>query len=106
METIKETIYRVMHELGTKQNNSHSDTISAWLQKTLSAKERKHISFYSERKGILSLRVDSSNWIYYLNLKKEVLLTSVRRCLPQVKEIRFYVSEKNEKTQNKRTQAG
>ncbi len=103
METIKETIYRVMHVLGTKQNDSHSDEISAWLQKTLSAKERKHISSYYERKGILSLKVDSSSWIYYLNLKKGALLTSIRQCLPQVKEIRFYVSEKNEKTQNKRT---
>jgi hypothetical protein len=103
METIKETILRVMHELDTRLKNSHSDEIGAWLQKALSPKECKHISSYSEHKGVLRLKVDSSSWIYHLNLKKEVLLAGVRQCVARVKEIRFSVSEKNEKTKNKRT---
>jgi len=102
METIKETIYQVMHELDTLQKHSHSDEISAWLQKALSIRERKHIRSYSEYKGVLRLRVDSSSWLYHLNLKKEVLLTGVRQCLPRVQEIRFSVSEKNEKPKDKR----
>jgi hypothetical protein len=108
MENIKETIYRVMHDLGNKQKDSRSDEVGAWLQKTLSVKERRHISSYSEYKGILRLRVDSSSWIYHLNLKKEALLSGIRRCLPQVKDIRFFVSEKNEKskTKSKKSQAG
>jgi len=102
METIKETIHRVIHELDTLKKHSHSDEISAWLKKTLPARERKHICSCSEYKGVLRLRVDSSSWLYHLNLKKEVLLTGVRQSLPQVKEIRFSVSEKNEKPQDKK----
>lgn len=103
MEKIKETIYRVMHELDNKQKNPQTDAIGAWLQKALSTKERKHISSYSEYKGILRFKVDSSSWIYHLNLKKEALLSGIRQCLPQIKAIRFSVSAKNEKTKNKRS---
>jgi hypothetical protein len=103
MEKIKQTISRVMRELGGRQKNSRADEIGVWLEKALSAKERKHISSYSEYKGILRFRVDSSSWIYYLNLKKEAWLSGIRQSLPRIKEIRFSVSEKNEKTKNKRT---
>jgi hypothetical protein len=104
METIKETISRLMHELGSRQKNSRSDEISAWLENALSTKERKHISSCSEHKGALRLKVDSSSWIYHLNLKKETLLNGIRQHLPHITEIRFSISKKNEKTQNKRTQ--
>ena len=103
MEKIKETIYRVMHELDNRQKNPQTDAIAAWLKKALSAKERKHISSCAEYKGILRFKVDSSSWIYYLNLKREALLSGIRQSLPRIREIRFSVSEKNEKTKNKRT---
>lgn len=105
MEKIKETIYRVIQELDHKQKDSYPDAIGTWLASALSAKERRHISSYSQHKGILRLRVDSSSWIYHLNLKKEVLLGGIRQHLPQVKDIRFFVSEKNEKgkIKNKRS---
>jgi len=97
MEKIKETIYRVMRELDYKQKDSLPDVVGAWLTSALSAKERRHINSYSQHKGILRLRVDSSSWIYHLNLKKEVLLGGIRQQLPQIKDIRFFVSDKNEK---------
>ena len=103
MEKIQETVLRVIRELDGKHKNPQADEIGAWLTQALSAKERKHISSYAEHKGILRLRVDSSSWIYYLNLKKETLLNSIRQSLPRIKEIRFSVSEKNEKTKNKKS---
>lgn len=103
MEIIKDTVYRLMQQLDSRQKNSQSDAISEWLEKTLSAKERKHINSYFESKGVLRFKVDSSSWIYYLSLKKEALLNSIRQSLPRVKEIHFSASGKNEKTKNKRT---
>lgn len=108
MENIKQTIYRVMHGLGNKQKQSRSDEIEGCLQRVLSAKERRHISSYSEYKDVLRLKVDSSGWIYHLNLKKEFLLTGIHQRLPNIKDIRFFVSAKNEKSkiQNKKTRRG
>ena len=108
MENIKQTIYRVMQNLGDKKKDSRSDIIGACLQRLLSPKERRHISSYSEYKDVLRLKVDSSSWIYHLNLKKEILLGGIRQQLPRMKDIRFFVSGKNEKTKakNKRSRVG
>jgi len=93
MEEIKETILQVMQRLETKQKGAVRDNPEVLLKKTFTKKELSHIKVNYLKKGILSIGVDSSAWLYHLDLQKEKLLSKIRKKTNQIKEIRFYVGE-------------
>ncbi len=87
MESIKNTVNNVMGLLVAKKNLSHHSP-ETLLKKTLTKKELQHIKFRYFRKGILGISVDSSGWLYQMNLKKEGLLERLGKNI-NVKDIRF-----------------
>ncbi|MFA4889336.1 MAG: DciA family protein [Candidatus Omnitrophota bacterium] len=89
---MKDTIIKVIRDLSAKKLQE-DNTPEAWLKKTLTKKELKHIKVKYFRKGILGLNVDSSSWIYTLNLKKEALLKKFQQCCAALKDIRFTLGE-------------
>ncbi len=93
MERIKDTLQSVMQELTIKGGSVSGEGPEAWLRKTLTKKELGHIKLNYFRKGILGLSVDSSVWLYSLNLKKTVLLNKLKECSPSVKEMRFSIGD-------------
>lgn len=93
MEPIKDTIELVIRDLLTKKTGIANEGPEAWLRKVLTKKELGHIKFHYLRKGILGLSVDSSAWLYSLNLKKEVLLAKLNKCSQAIKEIRFSIGD-------------
>lgn len=95
MERIKDTLESVIRELSAQKKIPDSQGPEAWLRKALTKKERGHIKFHYFRKGILGLSVDSSVWLYSLNLKKAGLLNKLKECSAEVKEIRFNIGDIN-----------
>lgn len=95
MERIKDTLQSVMQELTVKKGGVVGEGVEAWLRKALTKKELGHIKLNYFRKGILGLSVDSSVWLYSLNLKKTALLNKLKECSPEVKEIRFNIGDIN-----------
>ena len=95
MELIKDTIKNVMQNLEVKKREYSGDNPEALLKKAFSKKERQHIKFNYFRKGTLSIKVDSSVWLYSLSLKKEDLLTRLKGKSGSIKEIRFRLGETN-----------
>ncbi|MDD2679426.1 MAG: DciA family protein [Candidatus Omnitrophica bacterium] len=93
MERIKDTLQSVMQDLINKRGGENNEEPGAWLRKSLTKKELGHIKFQYFRKGILGITVDSSVWLYSLNLKKEDLLRKLKKCSGQVKEVRFSIGE-------------
>jgi hypothetical protein len=93
METIKNTIMQFMQELECKKTGAAKDNPEVLLKKFLSTKELKHIKIKYFRKGTLGITVDSSTWLYYLNLQKERLLADLRNESTAIKEIRFRIGE-------------
>ena len=93
MERISDTIQNVIQELTSKQSADPGDTPEAWLKKALTKRELGHIKFQYLRKGVLGLTVDSSSWLYSLNLKKEVLLNKLKASSSQIREIRFSIGD-------------
>lgn len=93
MEKIKDTIEVVIRDLLVKKSGSTDGTPEAWLRKVLTKRELGHIKFHYFRKGILGLIIDSSSWLYSLNLKKEAVLSNLKKCSPDVKEIRMSIGE-------------
>jgi len=66
----------------------------AVLQKVLSKKELDHIRVRYFTKGVLGISVDSSTWLYNLNLRKDILLEELRSQSESViKDIRFSLGD-------------
>lgn len=93
MERIRDTIESVFKEIVAKKGADSSPGPESWLKKVLTKKELGHIKLHYFRKGILGLSVDSSVWMYSLNLKKESLLKKFKECSSDIKEIRFSIGD-------------
>jgi hypothetical protein len=93
METIKDVVLHVIEDLETKKLHPEIDQPQAWLKKVLTKRELSHIKFNYFRKGVLGLWVDSSSWLYGLNLKKEDLLGKLRANSGAIKDIHFRIGE-------------
>ena len=92
MEAIKDTIVSVIKGL-EKKIASADDNPEEWLKKVLTKKELGHIKFNYFKKGLLNINVDSSGWLYSLNLQKEKLLEKFKQCSSKVKDVRFRIGE-------------
>jgi len=92
MEAIKDTVINVIEDLKAKKTKI-SNNPQALLKRVLTKKESQHIKFNYSKKGILSLYVDSSSWLYILTLQKEELLARINKKSNTVKDIRFRIGE-------------
>ena len=93
MERLGDTITSVIRELTSKKTTSNKFLPEEWLKKTLTKKELGHIKFHYFSKGVMGLRVDSAAWKYSFNLKKDELLSGLKKLEPTAKELRFSVGD-------------
>jgi len=86
----KETLHNLLQKL-ENQKSQWERILSAWNQVGENFKDYAHPALF--RKGVLVIDVDDSNWLYFLNLKKEELLKNLNKVLtfPEIKEIRLRV---------------
>lgn len=93
MEPLKDTLHEVMRQLSAKKSAQSACDPQEWLKKTLTKKELGHIRVKYFSKGVLGLSVDSSAWLYVLGLKKELLLTQLKKEHPELKNITLRIGE-------------
>jgi len=93
MERLKDTIDALMAGLSEKNAGARGDNPEQWLKKALTKKELGHIKVKYFSKGILGLSVDSSAWLYILNLRKEELLKKLKQENSGLKNINFRIGE-------------
>jgi len=91
MQTIKDIIPDVIRSLETKKRAQ--DEPEFLLKQVLPKKELGHVKFRYLRKGILGITVDSSSWLYQLNLQKPGLLAKLGKKSQAIQDIRFYIGE-------------
>jgi len=90
MDTIKAALSNLMQDLQTKKTQAQEDPMGL-LKKTLTTKELRHIKLHYLKKGVLSVNVDSSSWLYSLTLRKQDLLAKINKECATIKEIRFRI---------------
>lgn len=93
MEEIKDTIKTVIEILELRRRKSPKNDLETLLKRAFSKKEQGHIKLNYLKRGILNINVDSSVWLYHLNLQKDALLTKLRRGASAIKDIRFKLGE-------------
>jgi len=93
MESIKETLQNVLEKLETKKRSISLDNPEIILRKVLPKRDQAHARFHYFKNGILSMRVDSSTWLYHFSLQKEDLLAKLRKKSKAIQELRFSLGE-------------
>ncbi|MFA5410714.1 MAG: DciA family protein [Candidatus Omnitrophota bacterium] len=93
MELIKDTVRNVIQSWQTRKPATPESDPGELLKKILTKKELGHIKVNYFKKGALYINVDSSTWLYHLNLRKEKILAKLRGNLSGLKEIRFFIGE-------------
>ncbi len=93
MEAIKTLINGVIQKLEVKQKELEQEDPEIILKKFLTKSDLAHIKFNYFKRGVFSIKVDSSVRLYNLSLQKERLLAGLSKNLPAVKDIRFVLGE-------------
>lgn len=95
MEQIKNTVQALLSDLRKKREQKplFEREPDEFLKKFFSKKEIDHIGFGYFKKGVLCIKVDSSSWLYHLNLKKELITGELKKNHSAIKEIKFYIGE-------------
>ncbi|RJO65432.1 MAG: DUF721 domain-containing protein [Candidatus Omnitrophota bacterium] len=96
MDAIKNTVQSLLSRWRSKQKPC-KDSYERYIKKILTNREIKHITLNNFKSGTLTLYIDSSSWLYHLQLKKDQLLKQIQVDCPEVRDIRFFLGEKNEK---------
>lgn len=91
MEPIKDTVKNVMGLLEDKKNLGPRVNPQDLVSQVLGKKRQRHIRFNYFKKGILDISVDSSPWLYQLNLEKRDLLQKLSKKAEEIKDIHFHV---------------
>lgn len=93
MEQIKDTIGRLLDGIRNHNTLSGQNDPEAWLKKVLTKKELRHIKCNYFRNGTISVNVDSSVWLYQLNLRKKDLLFQLTQESSIIQDIHFRLGE-------------
>lgn len=95
MDTIRQTVSAVMAQLTAEHGKAVEQGPAAWIKRLFSSQERRHVRFGYYRKAVLGLEVDSSSWLYHLNLRRQDLLAHLRQLAPEVKDLRLRLGGQN-----------
>ena len=93
-ERIDSVVKSIIQKLD-KQSNPTSDDIENIWKKVAGKKAFSHTKPASLRKKRLVINVDGSTWLYELTLRKDELLTGLKKRLGEdkIKELQFRIGE-------------
>lgn len=93
-EGIGDILSQVIKKLDTKTHGQREEIVQAW-EKAIEPKAISHTKPVAIKKNILTIEVDSSTWLYMLNLKKRDILESMQKTLSKekIEDIRFRMGE-------------
>jgi len=93
MEAINKVIQDVLAGWSKEKGGPAGSGPEGVLKKILTKQEQGHIKFNYSKGGVISVNVDSSSWMYSLNLKKESLLAALEKESAGIKDIHFRIGE-------------
>lgn len=88
MDEVKDVIKDVLHSLFEKQKNLNFHKTNEVWEKIIGPKASKHTQIVYLTKDKIRVNVDSSAWLYDLNLKKERIQKELNKRL-KIHDVRF-----------------
>ena len=98
MEHIKVTTEKIIKDWQGIKHPQPERLLKEALKKNFTKQEQRHIRSYAFKPSGVILNIDSSAWLYQLNLKKEKLSRDLNQCLkPRDTGIEIYLQlDRNE----------
>ncbi len=102
MRTIDSIVKKVIKNLSGKGRVSWEEVSGAW-ESAAGSKAAGHTRPVAIRKGVLTVNVDGSGWLYELTIKKKELLKKLDGKIrgKTIKGIRFRIGEVSEKNERR-----
>ncbi len=93
-EDIKKILYKVIGKIEKQGPGKKEIILEAW-SRAAGEKAAYHSRPVGIKKGILTIEVEASTWLYTLNLKKAGILKEIKRSLEKykIKDIRFRMGD-------------
>ncbi|MCD4780125.1 MAG: DUF721 domain-containing protein [Candidatus Omnitrophica bacterium] len=91
MDNIKDIIQDLVKGINIQKKDGVS--FEFILNKILTEKERKHAVMLGINGKTVTIIVDSSLWLYHLNMKKKKMLTIVQQHVPEIDNIKFKIGK-------------
>jgi predicted nucleic acid-binding Zn ribbon protein len=92
MDEIKEIVHNVIEKISQKSQNDQQKIYQAW-EKTIKAKGLEHTKISGLKNQTLYVNVDSSAWLYQLNLQKTQILEAIQKDVPDIQKIYFKIGK-------------
>ncbi len=92
MESIKDIIPQVFEQLTERIPETQTKIQRIW-QNVIDAKMAQHNVLLDFTDGILTVAVDSSTWLYQMNLNKKKILGQLKDEIPDIKNIQFKIGK-------------
>ena len=86
MEQIKDIIPQVIGQLSCRTSEVHAKIQKYWRD-VVPNKSRGHTMIQGFSKGKLLIQVDSSAWLFQLNMQKKQILEKIQKEIPEILEI-------------------
>ncbi len=92
MNTIKDIIPQVIEQLSLRQPDSQMKIQRLW-QNIIDERMFSHSTLENFTQGVLTICVDSSAWLFQMNLNKRRILERLQEEMPEVKNIKFKIGK-------------
>ena len=90
MEQIKEIVQDVIGDMVQNKKDRYESILKVWSD-VLGKKARNHTKIINVSKGKLLVNVDSSVWLFQLNLKRSQLLKKLKEAKVELEDISFRI---------------
>jgi hypothetical protein len=92
MDQIKDIIPQVISDLSQRKPHRQIQIQNIW-QEIIDEKTRKHVAIAGFDRGRLLVWVDSSTWLFQLNLNKKKILGKIQKQVSEVESIQFKIGK-------------
>ena len=92
MNNIKDAIARIVENIALQKQSPHNKVYALWKSIFL-PEELRHMKLKGEKNGCVFVYVDSSIFLYQINLKKRWILSRLKKKIPNIREIVFTIGK-------------
>lgn len=92
MDNIKDIIVKVIGNMAAQKGGDFSDITRVWPT-VIEKKALAHTKVVGTKDGIVLINVDSSAWLYQLNINRTKILKKLQSDISDIKNIRFKIGK-------------
>lgn len=91
MDKIKDVVREVIEKISSKKVEEQIQLQEIW--KRVSGEGARHTAIGGFKDGALIIHVDSSAWLFQMNIKRKTILSALQKEQPDIKKVVFKIGK-------------